>query len=219
MEGTAGGEAWGGIRLSDLSAGAVLLGIRGEPLLLASASPRRRELLRMLGIRHAAQAPDVAEGNRTESESPSAYVERLAREKAAWIPRSSEAYVVLGADTIVLLDGEVLEKPHDAAHAVELLGRLSGRWHEVLTGVCLRRLADDRAAVGHERSRVRFAPLSSADIESYVATGEPLDKAGGYGIQGYGGLLVERIEGCYFNVMGLPLSRLRRLAIELERDR
>ncbi len=219
MEGPACREVRGGGRLSDLSAGALLLGIRGEPLLLASASPRRRELLRMLGIRHMAQAPNVAEGNRTESETPSTYVERLAREKAAWIPRSSEAYVVLGADTIVLLDGDVLEKPHDAAHAVELLGRLSGRWHEVLTGVCLRRLADEQTVVGHERSRVQFAPLEPVDIESYVATGEPLDKAGGYGIQGYGGLLVERIEGCYFNVMGLPLSRLRRLAIELERIR
>jgi septum formation protein len=173
----------------------------------------------MLGIHHEAWAPDIAEGNRGEEETPPGYVERLAREKAASIPDSSAVYAVLGADTIVLLDGDVLEKPHDPAHAIELLERLSGRWHEVLTGVCLRRLADERVVVGHERSRVRFAPLGRGEIEAYVATGEPLDKAGGYGIQGYGGLLVERIEGCYFNVMGLPLSRLRRLAIELEASR
>jgi septum formation protein len=202
--------------LSELTAGAVLLGLRGEPLLLASASPRRRELLRMLGLRHTAQAPDVAEGNRAAAEGPDAYVERLAREKADWIPSDTPAYAVLGADTIVLLDGDVLEKPHDATHAIELLTRLSGRWHEVLTGICLRRLTDGASVVGHERSRVRFARLDPGVVEAYVATGEPLDKAGGYGIQGYGGLLVERIEGCYFNVMGLPLSRLRGLALDLE---
>ena len=202
--------------MNDLSAGAALLGIRGEPLILASASPRRRDLLRMLGIRHEARAPGIAEGNRKASESPSSYVERLAGEKAACIAPSAPAYAVLGADTIVLLDGDVLEKPHDGKHAIDLVRRLSGRWHEVLTGVCLRRLADERTVVGHESSRVRFASLSLAEIEAYVATGEPLDKAGGYGIQGYGGLLVDRIEGCYFNVMGLPLARLRRLALELE---
>jgi septum formation protein len=202
--------------VSELTAGAALLGLRGEPILLASASPRRQELLRMLGLRHTVCPPEVVEGNRSGSETPEGYVERLAREKAEWIPADVASYAVLGADTIVLLDGDVLEKPHDAAHAIELLGRLSGRWHEVLTGICLRRLTDGAVAVGHERSRVCFADLEPRVIEAYVATGEPLDKAGGYGIQGYGGLLVERIEGCYFNVMGLPLSRLRRLAQELE---
>jgi septum formation protein len=202
--------------VSDRSAGAILLGLHGEPLLLASASPRRRELLRMLGIRHEVRATDVEEGNRRPAETPEEYVERLAREKAEWVPGTAETYAVLGADTIVLLDGTVLEKPHDAAHAEELLALLSGRWHEVLTGICLRRLGDERIVVGHERSRVRFSSLDRRTVETYVATGEPLDKAGGYGIQGYGGLLVERIEGCYFNVMGLPLSRLRRLATELE---
>lgn len=170
----------------------------------------------MLGIRHEARSPAVEEGNRGPAETPEEYVERLAREKAEWIPGTTEAYAVLGADTIVLLDGAVLEKPHDAAHAGQLLARLSGRWHEVLTGICLRRLGDERIVVGHERSRVRFSSLDARTVATYVATGEPLDKAGGYGIQGYGGLLVERIEGCYFNVMGLPLSRLRRLAMQLE---
>jgi septum formation protein len=202
--------------VSGLSRGAELLGIRGEPLILASLSPRRRDLLQMLAIRHEAVVPDVSEGDRGPAEPPERYVERLALAKARWVPADRKGYAVLAADTVVCLEDEVLEKPRDAGHARELLRRLSGRWHSVFTGICLRRLRDERVVLGHESSRVLFSHLSDEEIESYLATGEPLDKAGAYGIQGYGGLLVQRIEGCYFNVMGLPLARLRRLAHELE---
>lgn len=170
----------------------------------------------MLAIRHEAVVPDVSEGDRGEDEPPERYVERLALAKAQWVPRGAAAYAVLAADTVVCLDGEVLEKPTDEDHARGLLRRLSDCWHDVFTGVCLRRMRDERIVVGHERSRVLFSGLSDAEIADYVATGEPMDKAGAYGIQGYGGLLIRRIEGCYFNVMGLPLARLRRLAHELE---
>lgn len=202
--------------MTDLSQGAVLLGIRGEPLILASLSPRRRELLRMLSIRYETLIPDVREGNRREGEPPETYVERLALAKAQWVPKNVNGYAVLAADTVVCLNGEILEKPTDQAHAGGILRALSGCWHEVFTGICLRRMRDERTVVGHERSRVLFAPLSDSEIEAYIATGEPMDKAGAYGIQGFGGLLVNRIEGCYFNVMGLPLPRLRRLAHEME---
>jgi len=199
-----------------LTPGAILLGVSGEPLILASASPRRRALLHMLGLRYECVVPQVSEDGPHLSESPAERVEHLARLKAAWVPRERLAYAVLAADTVVWLDGEIFGKPADEAEARRFLMRLSDRWHDVYTGVCLRRLSDERTVVGHERSRVRFGSLSEQDIRDYIATGEPMDKAGAYGIQGYGGLLVERIEGCYFNVMGLPLSRLRRLAHELE---
>jgi septum formation protein len=202
--------------MSERSRGALLLGLRGEPLILASLSPRRRDLLRMLGIHYETLIPEVLEGNRSANETPEGYVERLALAKARWVPRSLTGYCVLAADTVVCLDGDVLEKPDDAEHARVLLRCLSGRWHEVYTGVCLRRMADERTVVGHERSRVLFCDLTDPEIETYISTGEPMDKAGGYGIQGYGGLLIDRIEGCYFNVMGLPLARLRRLAHEME---
>ena len=202
--------------MTRLSVGARLLGLRGEPLLLASASPRRRGLLGMLGVRHEACASDVSEGNRSDLEPPEVYVERLARQKAEAARAGTGIYAVLAADTIVVLGREVLEKPVDRRDAGRLLALLSGRWHEVFTGLCLQRLADGRTVCGHERSRVLFSPLDPATIEVYLDTEEPLDKAGAYGIQGYGGVLVERVEGCYFNVMGLPLSRLRRLVFKLE---
>ncbi len=201
--------------MNALSVGCRLLGIGGEPLLLASASPRRRLLIEMLGIPCVSRGTSVAEGNRGPGESPGAYVERLAREKALDLVADG-SYAVLGADTIVQLGEETLEKPRDRDHARELLTSLSGRWHEVYTGICLRRVRDGRMAMGHERSRVLFAQLDPPLIELYLETREHEDKAGAYGIQGYGALLVDRIEGCYFNVMGLPLARLRRLALELE---
>jgi septum formation protein len=199
-----------------LSQGAILMGLHGEPLILASLSPRRRQLLRMLGIQHRALVPDVEEGPPLPSETPASHVERLARAKASWVPPEERGYAVLSADTIVVLDGTTLGKPVDDDDARRMLASLSEKWHEVYTGLCLRRLRDGKIVTGHERSRVHFARLFDEDIDRYIATREPFDKAGAYGIQGYGGLLVDRIEGCYFNVMGLPLPRLRRLARELE---
>jgi septum formation protein len=202
--------------MNELSAGAKLLGFRGEPLILASRSPRRQQLLQMLGLRFRVQIPEIVEKSHLASRTVAEYVEFLAGEKASSVAAGSVGYAVLGADTVVHCDQEILEKPCDEAHARSLLRRLSGCWHEVFTGVCLLRLADGRRVVGHERSRVRFSDLTPEEIDLYVATGEPMDKAGAYGIQGYGGMLVDRIEGCYFNVMGLPLPLLRRLGHELE---
>lgn len=204
-------------RARRLSQGAGLMGLRGEPLILASLSPRRRQLLRMLGIQHRALVPDVHEGPPHAGDSPADHVERLARSKAMWVPPEEKGYAVLSADTIVVCDGAILGKPVDEEEAHRMLADLSDRWHEVFTGVCLRRLRDGRIVTGHEMSRVHFARLGKDEIDDYIATKEPFDKAGAYGIQGFGGLLVDRIEGCYFNVMGLPLPRLRRLAHELEK--
>jgi septum formation protein len=203
----------------DLSPGAALMGLNGEPLILATLSPRRRQLIEMLGISYRALVPEVDEQWLGPSEGPAEHVERLAREKALWVPCGEEGYAVLAADTIVVLDGEILGKPAGAEQAHALLARLSGRWNEVYTGVCFRRLSDERIVTGHERSRVLFSELDDDQITAYVRTGEPMDKAGAYGIQGYGGLLIDRIEGDYFNVMGLPLPRLRRLASVLEGPR
>ena len=175
-------------------------------LILASHSSRRRELLAIAGLTCTVRARPVEE-IREPSEPPEEYALRLARSKAeaAWQGRNE---VVLGADTIVELEGEVLEKPADAADARAMLARLSGREHTVITGICLRH---PRGAVAaSESTRVRFVPLEPAEIESYVASGEPLDKAGAYGIQGLASKFVDRVEGCYFNVMGLPLALVYR---------
>jgi septum formation protein len=170
----------------------------------------------MLGIHYETIAPQVEEGGWSPSELPGVYVERMSRSKALWVPRGLPGHAVLSADTIVFLDGEGLEKPADLDHARSLLGRLSGCWHEVYTGVCLRRVGDERVLTGHACSRVHFQEMKPEVVEVYLETGESMDKAGAYGIQGYGGLLIDRIEGCHFNVMGLPLHRLRELVHELE---
>ena len=167
-------------------------------LVLASSSPRRRQLLEMLGISVEVRPPRVPEV-RLDGEPPRAYVERLAREKAAAVPGD----LVLAADTTVVVDGEVLEKPADGADALRMLERLAGRTHEVITAVALR--ADGATRHATDVTRVTFRPADPALLRAYVATGEPMDKAGAYGIQGYGAALVERIEGDFFGVMGLPI--------------
>jgi D-tyrosyl-tRNA(Tyr) deacylase len=187
-----------------------------EPLVLASRSPRRASLLTMLGVPYTVREPHEDAGRWQRGEEAAGYAMGHAEAKALSVARGLERGVALGADTVVVLDGEVLEKPADAAEAAAHLRRLQGREHEVVTGVCLARAGGDRRVVGCERSRVRMSALDAAAIAAYVATGEPLDKAGGYGIQGVGGLLIERVEGCYFNVMGLPLARLRALFSDLE---
>jgi len=138
-------------------------------------------------------------------ETPSAYARRLARDKARAVPGA----LVLGADTIVVLDDEILEKPGDPAHALEMLSRLQGRWHEVITSVCL--IADGEAHEAQDRTAVEFRPATDETLRAYIATGEPLDKAGAYGIQGYGAALIERVGGDFFGVMGLPI----RLVLDL----
>ena len=175
-------------------------------LILASQSPRRRELLKTAGFRFTVRARPVEEV-RGVGESPIEYVMRLAREKAeaAFLPNGeSRDEIVLGADTEVVVGDAVLGKPADEREARAMLRSLAGREHTVITGICLRHAKG--AVGGSESTRVWFAPMSDREIAEYAATGEPLDKAGGYAIQGLASKFVERIEGCYFNVMGLPLA-------------
>ena len=175
----------------------------GVPVILASVSPRRRELLQLLGLTFDVAPADLDE-TWQNGEPPAAHAERLAREKAA--ARARPGAVAIGADTIVVVDGVILGKPADAAEAAAMLRRLAGREHEVVTGVAV--AYDGRAASGSSRTVVRFRTLDDDTIRGYVATGEPMDKAGAYGIQGYGAVLVERIDGDYFTVMGLGLGLL-----------
>jgi septum formation protein len=174
------------------------------PIILASQSPRRAELLRRLGLEFEIRPAEIDESY-VDHEMPADHAERLAREKALRIAEEEPAALVIGSDTIVLLDSDVLGKPRDDAEAVEMLMRLNGREHEVFTAVAV--AYHGRCHSELERVRVRFRRLDRRDCERYVATGEPLDKAGAYGIQGYGSALVEEIHGDYFAVMGLPVVR------------
>lgn len=176
-------------------------------LVLASASPRRRELLENAGIVFSVRVAPVEE-KKGENESPAEYVKRLATEKTVGVSASPHE-VVLGADTTVVVDGKILEKPVDDEDARRMLRLLSGRRHEVLTGICLR-WPENRLMVDCESTQVTFSELSEAEIEEYVASGEPRDKAGAYGIQGRASKFVERIEGCYFNIVGLPVPLVYR---------
>ena len=182
-------------------------------VILASASPRRRELLQLIGIEHEVRPADIDE-RYLPHESPSAHAERLAREKASAI--DEDGAVTIGSDTIVVIDGDVLGKPRDRAHAREMLKRLSGRSHVVMTGVAVR--WQGRVASGLEEVGVTFRALGDDEIDRYIDTGEPMDKAGAYGIQGFGATLVDRIDGDYFAVMGLALNRLVRLCRSLGLD-
>ena len=176
-------------------------------LILASSSPRRRQLLEMLGIPLQVIPSNIPEVRRN-LETPMDYVERLAREKAL----SVQGELVLGADTTVVVRDAVLEKPGDHAEALEMLRRLQGRTHQVVTSVAL--VAKEIVHQATDVTNVTFRRLDDAFLQAYVATGEPMDKAGAYGIQGYGAALIERIEGDFFSVMGLPL----RLVLNLMRE-
>lgn len=186
-------------------------------IILASQSPRRRELLGQMGISdfiiRPAQGAEVVD----PALSPAQLVEELSRQKALEVSATAQAGdLIIAADTVVAVDGRVLGKPHSRDEAVEMLTALSGRSHTVYTGVTVRR--DGEALTEHEATAVRFRPLTPAEIAAYAATGEPMDKAGSYGIQGYGALLVEGIEGDYFNVVGLPVCRLGRMLIRFGVD-
>ena len=189
--------------------------VQGFRLILASASPRRRELLAQAGFAFEVEAADVDETQRA-GEDAADYVRRLAEEKASAVfaRRDGEdsALIVLGADTSVVFDGDVLGKPADAANAERMLRRLSGRVHRVLTGVAVATRAGMVSDV--VTTEVTFSEIAEGEIAAYCATGEPLDKAGAYGIQGYAARWVPRIDGCYFNVMGLPIARTVRLIEE-----
>ena len=179
-------------------------------LVLASASPRRRELLTQAGYTFEVRPAHIPEDPR-EGEDPVAYVTRLAREKAEVVFRelnangnAEAALVILGADTTVTLDNHILGKPEDAADAARMLRMLSGRSHHVITGVAV--VTAEAVEVAAEVTAVRFLTLTDEEIAVYVATGEPMDKAGAYGIQGLAARWIPRVEGCYFNVVGLPLA-------------
>jgi septum formation protein len=187
-------------------------------IILASNSPRRAEILRDAGIAFAIRAPDVDEVT-LPGETAKAMVARLAEEKArtaaAQMEGEARDCIVVGADTAVELDGEILGKPRDAAHAREMLAKLSGRTHHVLTGIFLLQLPGGATRAAVEISAATFARLNEAEIDAYVGSGEPMDKAGAYAIQGFAGRFIPRIEGCYFNVVGLPLATLYALLQEL----
>ncbi len=171
-----------------------------HPIILASASPRRAEILRTAGIPFTVEVTPVDE-TRLPAESAEAYVRRLAQLKGE---ACSTPGIVLAADTTVRIDSEILEKPADPADAARMLRLLSGRTHDVLTGICLRRGRE--VIVDHETTRVRFVPLTEEDVQKYVSSGEPMGKAGAYAIQGLASKYIDRIEGCYFNVVGLPVA-------------
>jgi septum formation protein len=175
-------------------------------LVLASRSPRRRELLARAGIDFVVRPAEVDESV-LAGESPAEHVRRLALAKAQAVS-AAPGEVVLGADTVVVVDDTILGKPAGAADAVRMLRMLSGREHLVLTGICLR--GNGRLIEDCETTRVHFVELSEQEIGSYVASGEPMDKAGAYAIQGLASKFIDRIEGCYFNVVGLPVARLWR---------
>ncbi|MGH9732572.1 MAG: Maf family protein [Candidatus Acidiferrales bacterium] len=191
-------------------------------LILASSSPRRAEILRNAGFDFAVVPADVNETQRP-NELPADYVRRLAEEKArtvAWQvakDAASDSTFVIGADTVVVIDDEILGKPSSVANAREMLRRLSSQTHEVYTGLAVLQ-GNGIARTVVERTRVTFQPLSEKEIEDYTASGEPFDKAGAYAIQGEGGKFISRIEGCYFNVMGLPLARLYAILRDLNGD-
>ncbi len=187
-------------------------------VILASASPRRRDLLDLIGIKHEVIPANIDESIRG-GESPREHAERLAREKASAVAGRDPNVIAIGdliavgADTIVLIDGKILGKPANSVDAGTMLRLLSGRVHTVVTAVAVAR--GGKVCSGVEEVSVKFRKLSDDEIDAYIATGEPMDKAGAYGIQGFGATIVERIEGDYFAVMGLPLVRLVSLLREV----
>ena len=178
-----------------------------KKIILASASPRRRELLATAGIDFEIRTAEVDESI-PEGTEPLRAAEMTAEKKALAASQADASEIVIGADTIVVAKGRILGKPRDKADAAAMLAMLSGAEHEVITGVCL--ICGDKKSVFAQVSRVKFYDLTAEEIEKYVETGEPMDKAGAYGIQGRGCTLVEKIEGDYFNIVGLPVARVCR---------
>lgn len=178
-----------------------------KEIVLASASPRRAELLKQIGIAFEVVPSDIDEKIDPDLDILE-WVQNMSLDKAVSVARRLERdALVIGADTIVVKEG-ILGKPQNAAHAHEMLSRLQGSWHEVITGIAVVESSTLKSIKSYEKTKVKMRSLPEDRIKSYIETGEPFDKAGSYGIQGMGALLVEKIEGCYFNVVGLPLAKL-----------
>lgn len=180
-----------------------------DRIILASASPRRSELLENIGLNFIKYPADIEEYF-VPGETPEEGAKRLASQKAEYVAVNCEYEegIIIAADTIVVLGDKILGKPADEKEACDMLSMLSGKSHQVITAVCIKDIANNKKIVDTETTQVYFRPLEKSEIWYYIKTGEPLDKAGAYGIQGLGALFVERIEGCYFNVVGLPLYRI-----------
>ena len=179
-----------------------------QPLILASRSPRRQELLKQVKIPFDVIPSEVDEAQYPMKSGPEEYVETLARAKASHVLEKHPDRTVLGSDTVVVTDGEILGKPKDSQDARRMLRQLSGKVHTVLSGVAI--VSEDGETVFHGRADVRFFPLTDEDIQTYIDSGEPFDKAGAYGIQGFGAMLVEEIRGDYFTIVGMPVAQVVR---------
>jgi nucleoside triphosphate pyrophosphatase len=180
---------------------------------LASASPRRAEILRTVGWPFDVLPVDIDETRRA-GENANDYVQRLAREKALAARARTPASIIIAADTTVTIDGHILEKPTGGADAARMLQLLNNRWHRVLTGIAITNPETARTSVAYEETEVKFAAMSGEEIDWYVETGEPMDKAGGYAIQGLGARFIEEIKGDYFNVVGLPIRLVYEMFVE-----
>jgi septum formation protein len=190
--------------------------ICSRPIILASSSPRRRELLAGLGIKFLIDPSHIPEPPLNPAEAPARYVMRMARAKAREVARRHPEGLILGADTIVVSGGISLGKPASDEEAGRMLRRLRGRWHEVYTGICLIDNITGRAGAASCRSRVHMRRLAPEEIDWYLSTREHRDKAGAYAIQGYASIFVDRIEGCYFNIVGFPIVTFARLCRRLK---
>ena len=189
-----------------------MCGRRNKPKwILASASPRRSEILDRLGVQFIVDPSGIAEPRRNAGESPPAYALRIARLKAVEVAKRHASGLVLSADTIVVLGNRILAKPGSRREAQSMLQRLSGRWHEVVSAICLLNCERHWTRSTVSRSRVHFRRLSQTEIAWYLKTGEYRDKAGAYGAQGYASLFIDRIEGCFFNVVGFPIATFEKL--------
>jgi septum formation protein len=197
----------------------MIFGKSATKLILASGSPRRAEILRNAGFEFETHATDADESRRSR-ESGTTYVGRVATAKARAAAEKfagkNDRTIVIGADTVVLANGKILGKPSDVKDARRMLRMLSGKTHRVLTGVAVLSLPDGAERHHVETTRVRFRKMSNAEIDDYIATGEPFGKAGAYAIQGIGGRYITQIDGCYFNVVGLPLARLCKLLTQIQ---
>ncbi|MDI9514441.1 MAG: septum formation protein Maf [Clostridiaceae bacterium] len=184
-------------------------------LILASASPRRKDLLKQIGLEFEAYPADIDENSLGYMDAGK-YAEEMSRRKALMVAKdfygaTDEEHLILGADTTVEIDGTILGKPEDYDDAVRMLESIQGKWHRVITGITLVNAKNREVLTDSEMTRVKIRSMTPEMIQAYLRTGESLDKAGAYGAQGYGSLIVERVEGCFFNVIGLPIYKLSRL--------